>query len=441
MQKTIMTLNYRYRVGGSLAWNDPSYVTRAADEQLHNAIQQGRFCKVLGPRQIGKSSLRIRTVHRLQQEGTRCASVQATQLGLKATQEKYPSNSSKWVKQFISLIWDSLYPTEYQGLLQWLEDTRELMPVARLDAFTQSHLVQVDQSADVGKKQAIAVSEAVSEAASEAASEATAPKTVIFIDEIDYLLAFPTAADTLFRWIAQCYKATPHLTFVILGTAIAADVDCYLSHADRALASNLLQRSCWVWLDNFQLGETQALYCGFQGIVENPMNILRAVFCWTNGQPFLTQKLCSLVFNFLVDLGEDQAKTLRLSTKALGRWVSHMVDSEIVDHWREKDDPVHLRAIGDRITQSPNCAELIALYQQVAVGSAVGSNGSRLQAELIMSGLVIVRDQQLQFNNEIYRQVFDPLLVDSLCAASTHLALDTASSPLVAWAGAHVSRS
>ncbi|MEN8444194.1 MAG: hypothetical protein ABG776_04175 [Cyanobacteria bacterium J06555_13] len=427
-----MTLNYSYRVGGSLAWNDPSYVTRVADEQLYNAIQQGLFSKVLGPRQVGKSSLRIRTAHRLQQEGARCASVHATQLGLKVNQEKYSSNPSGWVRQLISLIWDSLYPTEYQGLLQWLEETCELMPAARLDAFTQSILLQVDQlRVDQLRveQQGVGADEKQGIAASKTASPKTAsPKTVIFIDEIDYLLAFPTVADTLFRWIAHCSKATPHLTFVILGTAIASDVDCYLNHVDRALASNLLQRSCWVWLENFQLGETQALYRGFQGIVENPMNVLQAIFCWTNGQPFLTQKLCSLVFNFLVDLGEDQAKTLRLSMKALGRWVSHMVDSEIVDHWREKDDPVHLRAIGDRITQSPNCTELIELYQCIAIGTPVVTDGSRLQAELVMSGLVTVCDQQLQFNNEIYRHVFDPLLVDNLCVCSTQSASSVANS-------------
>lgn len=410
-----MTLNYRYRVGGSLAWDDPSYVTRAADEHLYNAIHQGLFSKILGPRQTGKSSLRIRTAHRLQQQGTRCASIQATQLGLGPGQDTASQKSAQWVPQLISVIWDSLYPTESQALSQWLQETCQLTPAARLEAFTQAVLLKGTAKLEGSQ------------------GRGTAPsKTVIFIDEIDYLLSFPTAAQTFFQWIAQCYQYQPShssgltsgLTFVILGTAIGSDVDSYLFQADSSQDHSsqnlsLLQQSYAITLENFQLSETQPLYQGFQGIIESPIDVLKAIFCWTNGQPFLTQKLCNLVFNFLADLGKGQAKTLRLSPKALGRWVSHMVASEIVDNWRYNDDPAHLRAMSDRITQSPNCTELSELYQRIAIGSPVANDGSRLQAELLMSGLVIVCEQQLQFNNEIYRQVFDSLVMDTLCAAAT----------------------
>ncbi|MGL4375269.1 MAG: AAA-like domain-containing protein, partial [Microcoleaceae cyanobacterium] len=66
-----MSSNY-YQVGGSLAANSPTYITRKADEDLYQALKRGEFCYVLNSRQMGKSSLRVRTMQRLQAEGVKC---------------------------------------------------------------------------------------------------------------------------------------------------------------------------------------------------------------------------------------------------------------------------------------------------------------------------------------------------------------------------------
>jgi hypothetical protein len=72
---------YRYQVSGSLAIDAPSYVHRLADSQLYQALQRGEFCYVLNSRQMGKSSLLVRTKHRLQQEGFHCAAVDLSAVG------------------------------------------------------------------------------------------------------------------------------------------------------------------------------------------------------------------------------------------------------------------------------------------------------------------------------------------------------------------------
>lgn len=61
--------DYDYQAGGSLTNNAPSYVCRQADETLYNALGAGEFCYVLNSRQMGKSSLLVRVIHRLRQEG------------------------------------------------------------------------------------------------------------------------------------------------------------------------------------------------------------------------------------------------------------------------------------------------------------------------------------------------------------------------------------
>ena len=57
--------------GGTLRATAPSYVERPADGELYDNAMEGRFCYVLTCRQMGKSSLMIRTMHRLQSHGVR----------------------------------------------------------------------------------------------------------------------------------------------------------------------------------------------------------------------------------------------------------------------------------------------------------------------------------------------------------------------------------
>src|SRR5262250_2193611 len=70
-----------YITGGTLESGAPSYVEREADRQLYDGLLHGEFCYVLTARQMGKSSLMVRTADRLQTAGIHVAALDLTALG------------------------------------------------------------------------------------------------------------------------------------------------------------------------------------------------------------------------------------------------------------------------------------------------------------------------------------------------------------------------
>src|SRR5271154_3894629 len=70
-----------YVPGGAMPRDAPSYVIREADLDLHGALRMSEFCCVLAPRHMGKSSMLVRTVARLRQEGVNTVVVDLAALG------------------------------------------------------------------------------------------------------------------------------------------------------------------------------------------------------------------------------------------------------------------------------------------------------------------------------------------------------------------------
>ena len=74
-----------YVTGGTLPITAPSYIAREADAALYASLQRGEFCYVLTTRQMGKSSLMVRSAQRLRQEGTRVVILDMTSIGQNLT--------------------------------------------------------------------------------------------------------------------------------------------------------------------------------------------------------------------------------------------------------------------------------------------------------------------------------------------------------------------
>src|SRR3712207_525320 len=75
------SLSSHYQTGGTLSPASPLYITRQADQELLALCRQGRFAYILAPRQVGKSSLMVRTARALEEEGVRVVKIDLAGLG------------------------------------------------------------------------------------------------------------------------------------------------------------------------------------------------------------------------------------------------------------------------------------------------------------------------------------------------------------------------
>jgi CHASE2 domain-containing sensor protein len=387
----------KYQIGGSLKKDAPSYIERKADSHIYDALIRGEFCYVFNSRQMGKSSLLVRTRAKLLEDGFLCTTVDMTNIGNENI------TPLQWYKGVVGDIWSGFGLSGEVNLKSWWKEWEDISLLQRLSKFiSEVLLVKFPEQ-----------------------------RLFIFIDEIDNILSLDFTVDDFFTLIRYCYNQRAinpeyeRITFAMFGVATPSD----LIHNKKSTPFNI---GTSIDLRGFTFKDCLCLAQGLNlGTVELNQAVLQEILKWTGGQPFLTQKICHLIANEGWGEGEigrggdwekynqtnhqlpitnyqlpiNNAQCPMPNSQTI---VSNIIESRIIERWESQDEPLHLRTIRDRILDNQVvAASLLGLYQQVISGKEVLADDSKEKIDLLLSGLVINQSGKLKVKNPIYQRIFD----------------------------------
>ena len=354
-----------FTVGGTLPPDAPSYVMRQADEDLFTHLSAGHFCYLLTSRQMGKSSLMVRTTARLKAAGARVAILDLTKIGQNVTTDQW-----------------------YNGLL------------ARLGvAFgLQDKLKEYSGRSDVASR-SIGPLDRWERAIREVIVASIPEQIVIFVDEIDFVRSLPFPTDEFFAAIRSFYNqrtTNPELnriTFCLIGVATPSD----LIRDGSRTPFNIGER---IHLTDFEEQEAGPFIKGIGRTPEIATKLLRRILWWTGGHPYLTQRLSAAVAadpDVTTASGVDRiCNDMFLAAHSRDTdnnllFVSHRITDRSSSNRRGSDQP----SDGEAVAKSESdLAAVLDLYGRVRAGKMVLFDKENRNIEfLLLAGIVAVRDR------------------------------------------------
>lgn len=358
-----MSKNYKliqeYYLSGTVPLEYSTYVKRAADSELYEKLKMGSFCYVINSRQMGKSSLSIRTREKLKAEGFACISVD---LSIKE------NDNNRWYNTLIFEIIEELRISDIINPFDWLKDNKTIEN-------SKSFFNLIEKILSLNGKQ----------------------KIFIFIDEIDSILNFPEK-DNFFATIRFFYNNRAknpifnNITFALFGATSP-------SHLMQDINKTPFNIGEAIHLEGLRIENCIPLIDCFNQNSQNPKALMEAILYWTGGQPFLTQKLCKMVKDNIQSINQNQEKYV----------IEDLVKKNIITNWESQDFPEHLKTIQNRILQNPQKAtvRMLSLYQKILSRELIPTDGTVEQIELRLSGLVAEKNNYLSIVNPIYETIFN----------------------------------
>ncbi len=348
--------------GGPVQPGRGCYVRRAADRELGRLVRAGEYVQVMAPRHMGKSSLMARLAEELRGEGRHVAVVDLTQVGSR----ERPDDLGRWFYSFaFRLIRQLRLKVDLQ---EWWQDKAVLTNRQRLTELYWDLIL-----------------------------DSTNGPVTIFIDEMQCLDNFAGVEQLLasIRAAHNARAAEPalaRLNFVMLGISVPEGFDADSEYSPFAVAQPVVLR-------DFRPHQLEVFAPALGLPAPRAKEALERIHFWTNGQPYLTQKLARAVARarmreadledpaFVVDA---LAYRLYLNPSAL------------------RNEP-HLSYLHHALTEPRReHDEILAVYGRVRKGGKVILDPeSSAQRRLISQGLLMpTRGGTLAVRNRLYHQVF-----------------------------------
>lgn len=366
--------SYQYQIGGSLSVNDPCYIARKADTELFEALLKGKFCYVFNCRQMGKSSLRVQAKKGLEKAGMHCVSLDMTNIGSENI------SSRQWYKSIAAELWRGFNLLDQVNFKSWWQENSDLSPVQQLNYFISDVILSILET----------------------------EKIFIFIDEIDSVLSLDFSTDDFFALIRYFYNARAEnpefkrLTFALFGVATPSE----LIQDQKRTPFNI---GTAIALGGLQFPEVMSLAKGLSPTVNQSEVLVKEIIAWTGGQPFLTQKICNLVHNHIVNAPE----AIEISPGNEAVWLKKLVQEKIIDAWESQDEPEHLRTIRERLLRDDTrSGRLLGMYRRIWQEGLILIDNTKEQMDLLLSGLVVKHNATLIVRNPIYHAVFNLNWID-----------------------------
>jgi WD40 repeat protein len=343
-----------YTIGGTVQAGSGAYVARSVDADLLDLCRRREFSFVLTARQMGKSSLMVRTAQSLAKESIRSVIVDLSQIGVRLSPEA-------WYLGIITTLEDALdLDTD---IYEWWERHAQLGHAQRFTRFLQDIVLE----------------------------EIEEP-IVVFMDEIDTTLSLEFTDDffAAIRYVHNARSQVPvfqRLSFVLIGVATPSDL---IGDATRT-PFNIGHR---VDVGYFTREEAMPLAAGLDDDAARAREALGWVFDWTSGHPYLTQRLCYAL--------ADQEE--HLITRAI---VDQTVTETFLGERADQDN--NIRFVNDMLTmRAEDPLAVLGAYRDIVKGRTVRDDAqSPTVTHLKLSGVVAPSAGQLVLRNRIYASVFD----------------------------------